>query len=444
MHVISWIAAISALIFLLINVKFGIRYLMMVRGIIAVGWSAGIGIEVIRLNVTRIFGGLMPLVTLPKIIMHKNPRIYQLPLFNVSMLYLLYNFLGFAMILLSGEMSSSIQFFLRVMNGFLGFFIFQMYFNDRESFRKLLIAMLIGGLFPVVMGIYGGITGFSYSARHAMGEFQRAPGLFHNIVIIKIFTYQTIAAILLYWEYFRKGLFKRLLLIIYAMATCAAMYYCYSKSATLMFILWSVIWIILKRKYFLFILLPIAILAINFMQDGLIFKMVATIFEKEVGAIQGTADQSRVFAGRVYGWENLLERFSEAPFFNQLFGMGIMAYGAHNDYIRILMSTGIFGLIVHSFILLYVGAKITINVIRNAYPIHVIALMLYLMWVIDSIGTVVGMYPETQWLVWGMIGLSFKGITGLHEDEHAQKIKSSSGFACHDGLGTDVKEGRYV
>jgi len=409
------LAAGSLVFFLVFLPKFGVRYLFMVRGLIDVGWSVVLG----PLSVTKIMGGLIPLLVLPRILASKTERISQMPLFAVSILYLITNLCGFSMIILEGNMLQGMNFLFRVMNGFLGFFMIPIFFHDRDSFRKLLIAMLIGGLFPVVMGIYSGMTGFSLEARHGFeGGFQRSPGLFHDIVILKLFAYQTIAALLLFWEYFKPRLvFTRLLLLGYGTATSIAMYYCYSKSATLMFVLWATIWIILKRKFALLLLLPVAVLAINYFTDNRVFEMVSVIFQKEVGALEGTADASRILGGRIEGWENQFQRFSDAPLINQMLGLGSMAGGAHNDYLRVLRSNGILGMVFYSIMLLYAGLKIAIRVLNRASPLNVMAMMLYLMWIVDAIGTVVGIYPETQWLVWGMIVLALRGVDGLDEKQ---------------------------
>ena len=56
------------------------------------------------------------------------------------------------------------------------------------------------------------------------------------------------------------------------------------------------------------------------------------------------------------------------------------------------------------------------NLWRRVDPIAVVALMLYAMYFIDSFGLVPSSYPSYQWLVWGLIGLSFR----LREDEARQ------------------------
>ena len=141
--------------------------------------------------------------------------------------------------------------------------------------------------------------------------------------------------------------------------------------------------------------------------------MVSVIFKKEFGFIDGTVEGARIFQGRIIGWKHGLNEFFNAPLLEQLIGTGDMAFGAHNDYLRVLISNGFLGFGIYIFMLIYAGFKILRQVIFNASALNVIGLMLYLWWIIDAIGSVVGMYPETQWFIWGMIVLTFRGVDGL-------------------------------
>jgi len=418
---ISGTAAITLILFLFIAPKFGVRYLFMVRGLTNIGWSVMLG----PLSLTKVVGGLVPVMVLPRMIISRSEQLHRMPLFGIALLYMISNTFGLSIVLADGNFFQSAIYFFRILNGFLGFFMIPFFFHDRESFRKLLLAMIIGGIFPVGMMIYSGMTGFSHAVWDEFGEFQRSMGWYHDIVTPKILTFQTIAAILLYWEYFKPNAFKKLFLLILGASCSIAIYYCYSKSATFMFLLWAVTWILLKRKFFLLLLLPLVILVANFAMDNRIFDMVGAIFQQDVGVISGTVEGRYLFQGRLSGWTRTLENFFDASFVNQLFGMGSMAYGAHNDYLRVLVSNGIFGFVIYMLMLVFAGMKIVARVLLNASPLNVMALMLYLMWIVDAIGTVVGMYPETQWLVWGMIVLAFKGVDGLEESKENRRRHES-------------------
>ncbi len=51
---------------------------------------------------------------------------------------------------------------------------------------------------------------------------------------------------------------------------------------------------------------------------------------------------------------------------------------------------------------------VVLNVIYNKSPLTIFALMFFLMWIIDAIGSVPALYPAYQWYVWGFIGLSLR------------------------------------
>ena len=141
------------------------------------------------------------------------------------------------------------------------------------------------------------------------------------------------------------------------------------------------------------------------------------VYSKEVGALTGEERIERAFQGRVGGWLAAWHNWQKKPLSLQLFGTGTTALGAHNDFLRVLLSTGIVGLL---FYLLILGWALVIaagNCLRRASPLNIMALMLLLMWLIDAMGLVPGGYPGYQILVWGFVGLAFRGVEGLEHHE---------------------------
>ena len=53
--------------------------------------------------------------------------------------------------------------------------------------------------------------------------------------------------------------------------------------------------------------------------------------------------------------------------------------------------------------------KLFVNYLRDNSPLNVMALMIFAMWIIDTIGLHPSLYPGYQWYVWGIIGLAIRG-----------------------------------
>ncbi|MFB6258363.1 MAG: O-antigen ligase family protein [Flavobacteriales bacterium] len=92
----------------------------------------------------------------------------------------------------------------------------------------------------------------------------------------------------------------------------------------------------------------------SFLQENVI-----PLIEEEIEVLQGDAQAGKLLHGRVSRWQSMWGRFTEegpwAVFFGYPLGKGypyqMISAGAHNDYIRILFMSGLFGLIVYLGIL---------------------------------------------------------------------------------------------
>lgn len=91
-------------------------------------------------------------------------------------------------------------------------------------------------------------------------------------------------------------------------------------------------------------------------------SVISPLFAKEINAYNGDADQDRALNGRIIRWQEYFDEWNLMGSFNHFFGVGftqkdsaaiMMSGGMHSDYIRLLFSTGIFGLV--SFVLFYIS-----------------------------------------------------------------------------------------
>lgn len=408
-HTLAWAASITAIFFLLLTSKFGVKYLLAVKGVIDAGWSSLSETGGFVLNTSRIVGAVVPILVLPKILYKAGGDFFSLPLSRVAVLFLMSNLIGTAMMIASGGFAGAVMYFLRVLNGFIGFYMFQVYFSDPKQYRKLLAALLLAGLFPMGMGLYGAVTGTVFGEVRRAAGLVRNIGVYHDAVVIRIYAFQTLAAVLLYWENYRPQMLKRMFLAGYAAVCTIIIFKTYSKSALLILVAWTVIWIVFKKKIGLLFLLPFILLIANFVMDNALVDQVEQVFSKETAAWSGEMSESFRFSGRVPIWQDYLEMWRQSDFLNQLFGIG-KSPPAHNEFLRILLTNGIMGLAVYIFIYLYIGLRVAIGLLKERSSLSVMAVMLFTMLTIDNIGITPGMYPAYQWFVYGFITLSLRQV----------------------------------
>jgi hypothetical protein len=297
---------------------------------------------------------------------------------------------------------------LRHINGLVGFYMLQRFFRSDVRLKGLLLALAAAGLFPVAVGLYQLATGTVWRFEQSEGVIRNI-GLWHDAVSLRVYALQTILALLLYGAMYaeRTNVPGALLAWAYTGLATAVLLKTYSKSGIFTVTAWTACWTVLRKQYAALALLAAGggVLAAWY-GDGVIADILQ-IYHKELGFLSGTVEKTRTFAGRWYGWQEMLADWERFHWTAQLFGSGKVAIGAHNDYLQILFHGGALGLGIYVSLLLAIGVRILGDLRRATDPLSVGALMLFIMWMVDAVGLVPSAYPGYQWFVWGMVGLSF-------------------------------------
>ena len=372
------------------------------------------------INCLKLIGAAFPVLILPRIMFSQEKGLFSLPLSGVGTLFFFSNLIGILFILVySANYSNAAELFFRSLNAYVAIFLFSSFFCDRESFKKLLIFLLIAGLFPVGVGIFQALTGKLWQHRQTVGLIRNV-GLYHDSFNIRAYGYQTISAILLYISYYCSDKsFKKILLYIYAGLCSFMIFKGYSKAGVTIFVIWTLCWSTFNKKILWLLLIPIIILGINFATDNKLVDDMETLFSKEIGVYSGVENERKIFSGRGFVWESIWESWKKKDILKKMFGAGRNP-GAHNEYLRILYVNGIFGLTVFIIFLFRAGSQLLSHIKERASPLRVMGIMIFLMYFVDTIGLHPSIYPAYNWYVWGFIGLALSGVEGL-EEENDQK-----------------------
>jgi O-antigen ligase len=408
-----------SIVFLLLSPMNGVLLTLLFKPLIDASW----GDHFFGVNALMLIGVTVPLLILPRIIFSRDEKIYTMPLALTGLLFFFSNVFGVVGLIAEGNYSGSIEIFFRALNGFLGFYMFQFFFHDKENFRKLILFLLLAGIFPVLVGIYQGLTGTVWQSRSTSLGLVRYVGLYHDAFSVRYFGFQTLAAIILSWAYFvPKSFIKKTILVGYGLLWCFVIFRGYSKAAIVIFIAWALIWIVFNKKFIWLIFLPIIILVFDFSTGNRIYTDTKRVFMKEIGAYDGTMESKYILAGRTVVWEKMFEEWQKKDFFYQFFGSGTNP-PAHNEFLRITICNGILGLFIFFMVFIKIGWQVWTNILKRATPLNVMAGMIFVMWCIDIMGLHPGLYPAYQWFVFGFITLGLRGVAGLdgslkhgHED----------------------------
>ena len=403
--------AIISLLIVFFHAQVGVLFLLTIKPIIDATWQN----KLLIFSALEIVGAGLPAILIFRFSAFHRRK--DFPFLSIWLFYLLSNVIGSTMMIVSGKYLGSIDNFLRVLNGFIGFYMLMLLYSDKVWFRRMLIAIMIAGLFPMFMGLYQAATGKIWRVRQTIG-IVRNVGLYHDAFSFRSYAFMTLTGIILYWEYFLgRKILPKLIFSAYASVCLIVLYKVYSKAGVVILGIWILVWSILNKKYFRLLVILSLLILINFATQNKIFTEIGILFSKETAAADDTGDQKYILSGRLTVWEDYWQKYVNGDILQKLFGLGASGGSAHNDYLRVLVSGGIIGLTMYLILLIFLGLQVFKNVLLHKTPLNVMALMIFLMWMVDTIGLSPGIYPAYQWYVWGFIGLSIKGVVGLDSAE---------------------------
>jgi O-antigen ligase len=396
----------------------GIALLLITKPIVDATWEHVI---VAGMPLTQIVAGLVPLIMLGHLCLSKpGQHLSETPLYKTWSLYTIVLSASAVAIIFNQDPRSGLSVLLRHLNGFIGFYMIQAYFRETWQIQRLLQTLIVAGLVPLCMGLYQLSTGTVWGGEEQQIEgVIRNIGLYHDAITIRHYALQTILASLLYI-----GLFSPQRIILttglwsYIALASVVLSKAYSKAGLLILVLWAVSWTLLRRRFITFFVLAGMGAVVGIYLASQYLGQVATIYHKELGFLSGTVGADRTFNGRWYIWQEMFTQWDRLSIFAKLFGSGKEALGAHNDYLQILFHAGIAGLGLYLILLTMIGFFLIRNVWRRTDPLAVAGLMVYLAWLVDTIGLVPSAYSGYQWFAWGIIGLSLRIRHEEQQDIH--------------------------
>ena len=369
--------------------------LVATKSIIDMFWDVKIG----PLSIMAVQGVMLPFLFLP--LFKQRKRMPKSWLNNASVYFIALSF-GIVWGLIENPLCT-FEVFLININVFLGFLLLPLLIQEKKHLKQFLLAMMIGGVFPILVTMYQLQTGIIFQDRQTIG-LSRYVGLYHDAFPVRFYGLMSLMSILLYQSVFSiKGVYLKGFMLFLSAGAFLSVYLVFSKAAVVILGFWIVLLLVFSKskiKQGFSILVGLSVIFLIF--GDAVFSNIEQLFSKEVGYQSGeVADVRYTLAGRGYIWDNYWNFWlNQQNVFFQWFGDGI-SRPAHNEYLRVLLTNGIIGVL---FLLVFV-----MNIIRKSFKINkhlrVFGLMLFTMYLIDSIGLVPGVYYYYNILVWGLFGL---------------------------------------
>lgn len=317
-------------------------------------------------------------------------------------------FIWILLSLLSFSMSGVIDFvdgleaLFRYMNFLLPFLA--MPFLIRRDVDLFFAIIALASILPIAIAVLQ-IGGFQIGYfENTIGSLVRARGFFHDIFTNRLyFLYGIVGSV--YFIVNNNSIKIKIFSITLYLLSSLSMFFMFSKSGYIILTLFFILLVVnLNLKFKFIAVIPVIIAALFFLFIS--FDTITAVYQKEINFILGNEKIERLFQGRVFGWKDALENWIESSALEKFFGQGAIASGMHNDFLRILVCNGLLGLFLHILFLGYIFVKLFFPTRCDNKFINQLSMVLFVTFMVDSIGLVPTLYPAYNWLVWGIFSYS--------------------------------------
>lgn len=287
-------------------------------------------------------------------------------------------------------------------NIYMGFFLIPGLVTDRRKLQQLLVAIIVAGIFPIAVSVFQFQTGIIFYERETVG-LTRHVGFYHDAFPVRFYGLMTIIATLMYFQFFKPSGIKKYALYILVFSAFFSVYLVFSKAGVGIIGLWiALIMLFSKSKVKQSIAVVIALAVMYLIFGDVVYGNIEQLFSKEVGYNSGEIQDVRyTLAGRGHVWEAYWNFWlNEQSLFFQIFGDGLNR-PAHNEFLRILLSSGIVGVVIFIFFII----RMFLSVFKANHDYRLFGLMILTMFLADCTGLMPGNYYFYNILIWGLVGL---------------------------------------
>lgn len=359
-------------------------------------------------------------------IIYYRIKILQSSVSLVWLIFLFLNFISVFIILDSVLLLDKIDYFLRILTGFIALILFAHLFDFEKEKILVLSIFIITGIVPILLWLITVVPGqpmlSNDELRRIIGPY---PGFYHY----NFYATQTIICCLAYLAVISKSrietdhankfnrkvckILKKIQfpkfslinvgLLFMIVVGIAMVYTCYSKAGWITLFVCFFLWFILRKQIWQTSLVTIAAAIIVFVNP--FAADFQKTFRNEIDYfVDDSASKEEVFRGRLTRWETGMADFSKLPLSQILFGAEKLIGNPENLYFRVLWDNGIVGFIIYIVLLCLTGYLLISKYTKSKEPVVLAGILAYILYLLHSVGSNPMFKPNFQWFVWGMIG----------------------------------------
>jgi hypothetical protein len=379
----SWVNSLSG------EFRIFIYYILFLP-LINLTWSYSV--PIVSFTLPEIFTGLSLVLVLFTKLKGRSATISDdfTKYFNFFGIVILFNFV---FLFLKSFSVSSIDLGLKYLLAISFYYMFKTFIKNDNDFLMVAQTYVVSFFFIIISFFYFGDSAGRLSrglTRFTSGYYDvtnvSLPAVYSFIFIFFLYLCSKTSKSSFFWSSTYKVSFLQLLIFYIIFNTFHISSY---VIVTLLLILFFPF--LLKNDKRLFILLIFGVFYFNPL--NYFSEVIEILLRTDIEIIKTGENTERALHGRLSVWDNVLYEFNHMNFFNKLFGFTGSSYsgsGAHSDFIRIFMMSGIFGLVIYVIILIKILIKSLLN---SDYKIKVLGLSVVISTLLYSVITMPTFYP---------------------------------------------------
>ncbi len=285
--------------------------------------------------------------------------------------------------------------------------------ESEKELNRFVVMLMIAGLFPLLTGLaqsFGVLPGLK--TIRTTGELVRISGWYYDSSNMRFYMFQTIVSSLLVISFNRSRMSRtaHALLLGVMAGSFYVLYRTYSKSALAIMVVGMFMYFLLRRQFVL-ALSGLVACVIAYAAVDTIRRDVDSLLWKEIWYAQ-LEDKEQFYtpsllSGRVGVWEQQLEAFKASDIISKAVGISyFFGRHAHNDFMRVLISTGFIGLSLFVFAYGALVSYLIAGYMRYRDALSIMALIVFAALLIDSFGLTMTLVTSYCWFSFGIMSLS--------------------------------------
>lgn len=370
-------------------------------------------------------------------VLSRRKNIFVLPF---KLLILIYSLMIFFSFFRYASFSlNSLSYYLRLWLPYLLYFSIPLILENREKILRFMQVSSLSGIFTLLMIFLQkfGLLNIAVNENDLFSidgqELDRLAGGYFDAFSAALPLITSLFCTLFMIQYFRES--KKSTFVYFILMSCylTGLILTFHRMSLVVVFLTMVAWMVLNKRYKIMGMIALVVLlniptilyfVPKLYSDIWLLKRQST--SETYAQEEGLALDPMAFHGRGWLWLRYLTEYNDSSFMEKAIGIKPVGRSTHNDYLRVLISNGFIGLVIHLSFLAIVGIYLVYiflqaKALKDVFicQLAITTLFFWVLFVIGGITLNVGVLSTLTWYLWmltGMVAYQWKRKTLVQKE----------------------------